>query len=94
MSRPYRGLRVRKRTPRQRSIALLVLELTAELGRPPTTADIAKRLAVSRATALESLKRLERVGVLADLPKVISSGTWEVTRDGRAFIDADPEPPA
>jgi Mn-dependent DtxR family transcriptional regulator len=87
VTRPYQGLRVRKRTPRQRELVRTVLELTAELGRPPSARDVAKRLGVARQTALESLKLLERIGAVADLPRVVRSGTWQVTRDGQALAD-------
>jgi Mn-dependent DtxR family transcriptional regulator len=92
MARRFQGLRTRKRTSRQREVLRAVLELSAELGRAPTSPEVATRLGVSRVSALEALKRLERVGALADLPRVISSGTWEVTEAGRAL--AEEEEPA
>lgn len=78
--------RVRQPTTRQRDIVRAVLELGAELGHAPSASDVARKLGITRTGARWQLQRLERDGLLGDVPKVVSSGTWEVTEAGRDFV--------
>lgn len=67
-------------SPRQADVVAAVRELTAA-GEPASASAIARRLGISRQLASRQLGALERKGILADVPKVVRSGTWaEVKR--------------
>ncbi len=72
----------RPATARQGAFLDAIRELAGELGRAPTATDIAERLGVSRQGALKQLRMLEAKGLVQDMPKLVSSGHWQVTGEG------------
>lgn len=80
---------------KQTDVITAVRDLTAETGQPPSATAVAERLGVARITAREALMRLEKMGMLRDVPKMVSSGTWKVTPTGQRYLPADePASPA
>jgi DNA-binding GntR family transcriptional regulator len=73
-------------TERQRQFLGEIIKLAGELGRAPTATDVAERLDIGRTGARKVLMRLEELGLVSDVPKVVSSGTWKVTPLGRRFL--------
>ncbi len=59
-----------------------VRELTRQHGRSPTATEVGERLGMTRQGAAQLLHLLERKGLLRDIPKMISSGQWELTEAG------------
>lgn len=71
-------------SPRQADVLAAVRELTAA-GEQASTIAIARRLGISRQQTARQLELLERKGLLADVPKVVRSGTWaEVKRSSES----------
>lgn len=63
-------------TARQDEFLAAIGALTAELGRGPSTVEVAARMGISRMGAFRQLQALERKGVIGDVPKVVRSGRW------------------
>lgn len=63
-------------TARQDEFRAAIGALTAELGRGPSTGEIAARLGISRVGASHQLRALERKGLIGDVPKTVRSGRW------------------
>lgn len=59
-------------------------ELTAA-GEATSATAIAARLGISRQLASRQLALLERKGFVRDVPKVVRSGRWALTKEGRAL---------
>jgi SOS-response transcriptional repressor LexA len=68
-------------TPRQSAILDAVRALTRETGQAPSAADVGARLGISKQSALRQLRAIEVKGLVSDLPKLVSSGQWQVTGD-------------
>jgi Mn-dependent DtxR family transcriptional regulator len=71
----------RPATARQSDFLDAIRELAKELGRAPTATDIAERVGVSRQGAIDQLRNLEKKGLVQDMPKLVSSGQWQVTEE-------------
>ncbi len=71
----------RPATARQSDYLDAVRALTLELGRGPTAVEVAARLGVAKQSARQQLQALEVKGLLRDMPKLVSSGRWQVTAD-------------
>ena len=63
-------------TARQDEFRAAIAALTQELGRGPSTGEIAARLGISRDGARAQLRALERKGLIGDVPKTVRSGRW------------------
>lgn len=63
-------------TARQDEFLAVIGALTQELGRGPSTGEIAARLGISRVGASHQLQALERKGLVGDIPKTVRSGRW------------------
>lgn len=57
--------------------------LTAQLGRGPSTLELAAFTGLSRGAVRGTMARLERDGMVADIPKQVRSGRWAMTDAGR-----------
>lgn len=66
-------------TERQEAFRETIRALTAELGRGPSTVEIAARLGITHSGARQQLHALEARGLIADVPKVVRSGRWALT---------------
>jgi predicted ArsR family transcriptional regulator len=51
-------------------------------GQAPSATQLGERLGISRLSARKLLLRLAARGLVADVPKLVSSGQWAVTPDG------------
>jgi len=80
----------RPATDRQRDFLVAVAELTRELGRSPSAADIGARLGMSRQGAEKQLHALEAKGLLSDVPRMVRSGQWQLTEAGEAERGGQP----
>ena len=78
-SSPYVAIAV---TDSDRALLEAIAKLTEQLGRPPAAGEIGEHLGITRLGARKRLKRAERRGLLQDVPKVVSSGKWALTRAG------------
>lgn len=65
-----------------RDLIRAVETLTARLGEAPTATQVGAELGITRLGARKRLLRAQRLGWLEDVPKVISSGQWAVTKAG------------
>lgn len=70
-----------KPSPGQESVLAAVRELTAA-GAQVSAQAVADRLGISRQQAARQLSLLERKGFVADIPKVVRSGNWALTKAG------------
>ncbi len=77
-------------SPKQSEVLGAVRDLTLETGKPPSATAVAERLGVARITAREALMRLEKMGMLRDVPVTVSSGTWKVTPTGSRYLPGEP----
>jgi hypothetical protein len=68
-------------TARQDEFLAAIGELTAQLGRGPSTVEIAERLGITRDGCRSQLRALERKGAIGDIPKTVRSGRWTLMRD-------------
>lgn len=66
-------------TARQDEFRAAIAALTAELGRGPSTGEIAARLGVTRDGCRSQLRALEKKGIIGDVPKMVRSGRWALT---------------
>jgi predicted ArsR family transcriptional regulator len=57
-------------------------DLTDQLGRAPSAAEIGDHLGITRLGARSQLQALEAKGLLKDIPKTVSSGQWALTEAG------------
>jgi DNA-binding IclR family transcriptional regulator len=73
-------------TERQRAYLLAVQALTEETGQQPSARDIAERLGVTRIGVRPQLHSLQAQGLLEDVPKVVSSGKWRLTKEALAVL--------
>lgn len=81
----------RKRQPptdRQREYLAVVARLAAETGSVSAMA-LADALGVDRKVAMRGLRAVAAKGLLADVPKVVSSGKWALTAAGRALLEGE-----
>lgn len=67
----------------QKALLRAIESLTAELGRGPSTVELAAFTGMTRGGIRATLERLERGGLIADVPKQVRSGRWGVTEKGR-----------
>lgn len=70
-----------KPSPGQEPVLAAVRDLIAA-GEAASATAIAERLGMSRQHVSRQLARLERKGFLADVPKVVRSGHWTLTKVG------------
>lgn len=68
-------------TSRQDEFLAAIGALTAELGRGPSTVEIAARMGITRDGCRSQLRALEKKGLIGDVPKVVRSGEWALTED-------------
>lgn len=78
--------RNRSTTDRQREVLAVVLALRDE-GKDVSAVAIGERMDIGRMAAANHLRSLERQGLMRDIPKVVSSGKWELTEQGRALLE-------
>lgn len=69
---------VRAATDRQSEFLDAIRVLTAELGRAPNATEVGKRLGIGRDGARKQLMALAAKGIVADVPKMVSSGQWAI----------------
>lgn len=79
-------------TKRQAEYLEALFELAAQLGRPPTSGEIASALGMTRYGARLQLQALEEMGLIADVPMEIRSGRWRLTAAGRRRLKEPVEP--
>lgn len=70
-----------KPSPGQEAVLAAVRELAAA-GARVSAITVAERLGISRQQAARQLSLLERKGFVADIPKVVRSGNWALTKAG------------
>jgi DNA-directed RNA polymerase specialized sigma subunit len=70
-------------TARQDEFLAAIGALTAELGRGPSTVEIAARLGITRDGCRSQLRALERKGAIGDIPKTVRSGRWALRGEER-----------
>lgn len=63
-------------TERQDEFLALVGTLTAQLGRGPSTGEIAAAMGITHSGARRQLHALEKRGLIGDVPRTVRSGTW------------------
>lgn len=77
-----------KATPAQRLCLQAVHELTTELGRSPSTNEVAHRLECAKPTARTLMKTCTEKGLMR-APKAVVEGEWAVTAAGRKELERD-----
>lgn len=87
---PFLPTSPRGPTARQRGWLQALAELTADLGRAPSAAELGAHTGVSRLGARRALRALAAKGLTQDVPKVVSSGQWAVTDAGSALLAQPP----
>lgn len=73
----------RPTTDAQRALLDAIGALTAKLGRGPSTVELAAFTGLTRSGVRSTMRRLERDGLVADIPKQVRSGRWGITDKGR-----------
>jgi len=68
----------RAATERQSEFLVAIRELTAELQRAPNATEVGERLGIVRDGARKQLQALAAKGIVADVPKMVSSGQWAI----------------
>jgi Mn-dependent DtxR family transcriptional regulator len=75
-----------KATPAQRQCLQAVHGLTTDLGRSPSTKEVAEALGCSKPTARMLMKTCTEKG-LVRAPKAVVEGEWAVTAAGRKELE-------
>lgn len=89
MSSAKRKATTRPPTDRQKDFLAAVVALTDTLERPPNAKEIGDYLGITRLGARRQLQNMADKGLLRDVPKVISSGQWALTRAGELEHEED-----
>lgn len=80
-----RGVAQRQKpaTDRQEEFLEAVALLTERLGHAPSNNEVGEHMGVSRWWARKALMALASKGLVADVPKTVSSGQWALTETAR-----------
>lgn len=71
-------------SPERRVLLRAIHQHIADHGAPPSTLDLVRATGLSRGAIRGTMARMERDGLVGDVPKVVRSGRWFVTEKGEA----------